>query len=211
MEISELIFPVDTSPYGFSFDVWTQMWWKWLLSIPKNQNPSLDTSGINSDIKQVDSRVKFLCQTIEGVQSVPTRITTLKESQSILMPIINWISISPDDGSNDADLLKLAKKKMDVIKELKVSINGMIYIKNLKKLRIRSECFNINLPEENIVNMDYGVHRAASDGYWLFLKPRENDFNIKTHGSCSRGKTIIGVNYDIKILPTKLKNLELPI
>ena len=201
MEISKLTFAIDSSPYGLSYNDWTQKWWKWLLSIPKNKNPASDTSGVNSDINQLDLRVKFLCQTIEGVQSVPTRFTTLKCSQSILMPIINWISISPEDGSSDAELLKLAKQKMDVIKELKVSINGVIFTRELEKLRSRSQCFTINLPKENIVNMDYGVHRAASDGYWLFLKPPEHDLTIKTFGSCSRGETIIGINYDIRIFP----------
>jgi hypothetical protein len=203
MEISSLTFPMDSVPYGFTYDEWTQKWWDWLLSIPKTENPALDSSGMYSDVNQTIRMVKFLCQTIEGSGEPATRITTLRCSQSILMPIINWISISPDDGLNDDDLLKTARQKMDVIKDLKISINGITFDRELEKLRSTSHCFNVVLPKNNIFDMAYGVHRAASDGYWLFLKPIEHDLAINTYGSCSRGETVISVNYKIRIVPTE--------
>lgn len=203
MEISSLIFPMDSAPYGFNYNEWTQKWWKWLLSIPKTRSPTLDSSGMHSDVRQSFPMVKFLCQTIEGIEEPPSRFATLSSSQSIFMPIINWISISPDDGLNDEDLLKTARQKMDVIKDLKISINGFIFDSGLEKLRSTSPCFDVMLPKNNIFDMAYGLHRAASDGYWLFLKPIKHDLAINTYGSCSRGETVIAVNYNIRILPTE--------
>ena len=34
------IFPIESKPYGLSYGDWSVRWWKWLLSIPKSDNPS---------------------------------------------------------------------------------------------------------------------------------------------------------------------------
>ena len=34
----EYMFPVNSSPYNVSFKEWTQKWWQWYLSIPKQHN-----------------------------------------------------------------------------------------------------------------------------------------------------------------------------
>ncbi len=203
MKVSSLVFPKDTAPFGLTYGEWTQKWWEWLLSIPKTKSPAIDSNGMHSDVNQTIPFVKFLCQTIEGVDELPNRFTTLECSHSVLMPIINWLSISPDDGSNDEQLLETARQKMDVIKELRVSMNGITFGRELMEFRSTSPCFDVELPENNILDMSTGIHRAVSDGYWLFLKPMKRDLNMNTYGACSRGETVIRVNYNIRTLPAK--------
>ena len=44
--------------------------------------------------------------------------------KSVFMPIINWISILNVDGQTDEELASVAKKRMDVVSELEVTIDG---------------------------------------------------------------------------------------
>jgi len=43
--------------------------------------------------------------------------------KAIFMPIINWISIMPEDGTTDRDLLSTAKQKIDTVQNLSITIN----------------------------------------------------------------------------------------
>jgi hypothetical protein len=42
---------------------------------------------------------------------------------SVLMPIINWISILHEDRENVQDLLRVAKERVDVVKDLRINIS----------------------------------------------------------------------------------------
>jgi len=48
---NQMIFPVDSNPYGTSYADWTAKWWQWAFSIPKENHPLLDKTdkyyGIN--------------------------------------------------------------------------------------------------------------------------------------------------------------------
>ena len=59
------IFPVNSKPFGCTFEEWSARWWQWLLSIPKSINPAFDSTGANANINQDNIEVFFLCQTYE--------------------------------------------------------------------------------------------------------------------------------------------------
>ena len=44
-ESQVLIYLVDSEPFGIPYYKWTESWWNWLLSIPKDSTPALDTDG----------------------------------------------------------------------------------------------------------------------------------------------------------------------
>ena len=116
------------------------------------------------------------------------------------MPIINWVSILDKDGETDDELLYIAKKKMDAVARLEVTINGITLKKGLEKYRAQSPFFNVTLPEENILESPAGHTRLVSDGYWIFLGPLESATELITFGSCSSGVNKFGVNYHVNIV-----------
>lgn len=194
------IFPIDSRPYGLSYGEWSARWWLWAATIPKSNNPLLDTTGANANINQNNPYVFFLCQTYEGAGSIPSRQVEVPKDRAIFIPIINWISILHIDGENDEELLDAAKKRMDVVTNLQITINDIATKEELEEYRTRSPFFEFELPEDNILGISPGHKRAVSDGYWLLIKRLERRTKLTSFGSCSSGMTKIGVNYNISIV-----------
>jgi hypothetical protein len=194
------LFPINTRPYGLTYGEWSAKWWQWLLSIPRSISPAFDPTGHNTNINQNDPNVFFLCQTIESMQegdSIQDRTVSVKAGKSIFMPIINWISILNIDGQTDEELASVAKKKMDVVSELKVRIDEITIEEGLTRYRAQSPFFDMIVQEDNIFHLTPGSTRFVADGYWLFIRPRKNDIKLTTYGSCSSGVNKFGVNYYI--------------
>jgi hypothetical protein len=105
----------------------------------------------------------------------------------------------PEDGINVEDLIKKANQKMDVVREMNLSINGESLGTNLKRYRVQSGPFTVELPSNNILDLDAGNKMAYSDGYWVMTKPLDKTTILNTFGSCTLGLTRIGVNYEIRI------------
>jgi hypothetical protein len=192
------IFPVSSTPFGSPYSEWVVRWWQWLLSIPKPLSPALDWTGSKASVNQHDPNVFFLCQTVEGVEFTPVRRHLLNSKKAILIPVINWISTMDEDGKTDEELLNVAKRKMDVVNNLEVSINK-IRLSNLKKYRVKSSFFDVTLPHNNIFDLPPGRRRSVTDGYWLFFKPLESSVEILTCGSCSSGVTRLRVCYELSV------------
>jgi hypothetical protein len=191
------IYPIDSKPYGISYGEWSIRWWQWFLSIPKENNPALDWTGANAYTDQIYHNVFFLCQTIEGVESIPIRKITIPVDKAIFMPIINWISILGEDGNTDKELKRVAQHRMDVIGPLQLTINEITINKGLEKYRVLSPFFEIDLPQNNIFGLTSGKRRCISDGYWIFIKLFSKNTRISSFSSCSSGLTKIKVNYEL--------------
>jgi hypothetical protein len=197
------VFPIESKPYGLTYGEWSARWWQWLLSVPRLKSPAFDSNGDNANVNQYDPNVFFLCQTIDRIKEGRTtqnRTITLKTGRSIFIPLINWISVLHVDGQTDEELVSVAKKRMDVISELEVTIDGITIKEGLERYRVRSPFFDIVVPEDNIFELSSGFRHFVSDGYWIFLKPLEKDTKLTTFGSCSSGINKFGINYDITLI-----------
>ena len=192
------VHPVDSKPFGLSYEEWTEKWWKWLLSIPKERSPSMDFTGANANENQTDPNVFFLCQTIEGEESTPHRSIRIPTSKDILVPIMNWVSVLHVNGETDEELIKCATERMDVIKELTMSINGVKLDMELRNFRVKSRVFDFILPEKNVFDLPSGFTRLVSDGYWLLFHPLDELKGISTFSTCSSGLTKIAVEYGLE-------------
>jgi hypothetical protein len=197
------LFPIDSKPYGLTYGQWSAKWWHWLLSIPRSKSPAIDEDGQNANVNQHDSNVFFLCQTVESMRGGKTaqdRTIFMRAGRSVFMPIINWVSVLYIDGHTDEDLVSIAKKKMDVVSELELMIDGMRMKEGLEQYRARSPFFEMMLPKDNIFQLTPGIIRLVADGYWLFLKPLEKNIKLTTYGSCSSGLNKFGINYQITLI-----------
>ena|SRR5690348_6949897 len=195
------LFPIDSKPYGISYGGWTAKWWQWLLSIPKLNNPVLDSTGNKAAMNQYERKVFFLCQTLDTAKlsaSVrPVRNVSIQAGTSILMPVINWVSVLHEDGETEQELASVATAKMNVVSRLEVTINGVEIKKGLERYRVRSPLFSAVLPEDNVLHMPSGWRQFISEGYWLFFVSLKQNTKISTYGSCSSGVNRFLVEYDI--------------
>ena len=195
------LFPVDSKPYGLTYEEWVKKWWCWLLRIPRQTNPACDNIGNNAYMAQENSPVFFLCQTFEQSGVMPTRRIFLNHGTALFFPLINWISIYPEDGVTNHDLSAKARSKMDSISDLTIILNGK-EIRGLEKYRVSTQAFQIALPKDNILRLDEGKKKVISDGYWVFTSPVLEPLELCTFGSCTAGLTKIGVVYNIGLTRT---------
>jgi hypothetical protein len=193
------IYHHNSKPFGLSFGEWSARWWQWLLAIPKSNNPAMDYSGDNASVGQSNSKVFFLCQTVENVTYQPVRKISIQSGMSVFLPIINWISNFYEHGKTERELIEIAAERMDVIGNLEFKCNGSS-IQELDKYRFKSKFFTVELPRDNILDLPAGKARLVSDGYWVFTKPIVSDTRLSTFGTCSSGVTKIGIDYSIKVI-----------
>ena len=192
------LFSPDSCPYGVSYSEWTARWWQWILSIPVQVNPSRDTTGKYSDINQ-NGPVWFLASTTGGVAH---RTYKIPSGFAILVPILNHGGTLADEPTirNVEELALFARKEMDVISDLEVTIDNSP-VKELQKYRVQSPVFDVILPDNNLFNGIPGPTRGAADGYWLFIEPPPSGMHsIRSFGSCLAGKIKIGLVCEIQIM-----------
>ena len=158
------IFPIDSKPFGYTYGEWSARWWQWLLSIPMPRNPAFDFTGANANMNQNHPNVFFLCQTYEGVASIPIRIVTLRAGKSIFMPIINWVSILHNDGETDQELIDIAIRKMDVVANLQITVDGITIKKGLEGTGLGLHFFRLSYLKIILLH-----HRLVGHGQYLMV------------------------------------------
>jgi hypothetical protein len=191
------IYPLNSAPFGVGYANWTALWWKWVLSIPVSENPLNDLEGKRPSMT-VSGPVCFLAGTTKGLAK---RSCVITSDKSILYPVLNFGATLADEPAvrSEEELLDLAKREMDRITKLQVTIDGS-EIRNLQSFRIQSPIFDVDLPKNNLFGGLSGPTRGVSDGYWLFLErlPR-GSHRIESFGSCMGGQLSIGANYKITV------------
>jgi hypothetical protein len=45
LDVSNLVYDIDSNPFNVSYADWTEKWWQWTYSIPWDKNPSYDDTG----------------------------------------------------------------------------------------------------------------------------------------------------------------------
>jgi hypothetical protein len=192
-----IVFPPESLPLGVSYSEWCKRWCQWIVSIPKQVNPTKDKKGRLGGQCQDIPGVYFLCQTFESAPSVPHRHVNVPNSSSIFMPIINWISVLGGEEKNEEDLKKLAKKMIDEVARVQLLINDKPVPFNLLNFRVQSPVFSMLLPTDNIFDVEPGPTSIIVDGFWIFFQPLVTDLCLETYGACRSGVTQISVNYHL--------------
>jgi hypothetical protein len=160
----------------------TSQWWQWVLSIPTEDNPLLDTTG--AECQQGDmGDVFFLVGTFGG--SVE-RECTISEGQDILIPIINAVCLDLPGGL-DPDFPGVFQKPrgpggsceetneifMDTVdlSSLELTIDGVSF-GSLEDFRVQSNPFPIRLPQDSIFGEGFPSRPfiGISDGIWVIVE-----------------------------------------
>jgi hypothetical protein len=161
------IFPLDSKPYGLTYNDWTAKWWQWALSIPKDSNPGGDTTGKDCALKQ-NGPVWFLSGTFGGAA---TRTCTIPAGKAIMLPLINAECdyLAKPNLKTEQQLLACAKSENEGITGLDATVDG-VKTQGLQNYRVQSPLFNFTYPANNINGAPVGSTQGVSDGYWVLLK-----------------------------------------
>jgi hypothetical protein len=160
-KIELLVYETSYSPFDIPFRRWTELWWNWLHSFPKERSPASDNNGELCGLSQNNRNVWFLAGTLGGSA---TRTCKIPVGRAILFPIItSAFSYAVDPYlKTEEELTKSTKEDIDTANELSLSLDDNIF-GGLKQFRVMTE------PFDDVINGK--PTKAVSDGYWIFLKP----------------------------------------
>jgi hypothetical protein len=158
-------------PFGHSWKRWAANWCTWMLSIPKDRNPSIDSTGENCSSRQEDANVWFLTGSFGNTGPI-RRSCIIPFGKSILFPVLEKEDSFAEDIDlvNEAQLIQRCVDAMDRVLSLEASIDGD-KVSNLTCYRVRSDVFELTFPKDNVYGVKPGPTKSVCDGYWLFIKP----------------------------------------
>jgi len=164
------VYSVDDKPYGLTYGEWTANFWKWVISIPQQDNPNQDPTGAKCAINQTNPNVWYLAPTFGGAAD---RTCTITAGKSILFPLLvtecNYLE-NPD-LKTESQLLTCAKQGNDLgARTMEATVDG-VKLKNLENYRVQSQVFDVTFPKNNVFSVTPDKTKDVSDGFWVFLKP----------------------------------------
>jgi hypothetical protein len=194
--VCHLLYQIHEHAFGKSWQEWSASWCKWMLSIPKKKNPSLDRTGKYCAINQDDNDVWFLTGTFGNVGPIK-RKCIMPSGKAIFFPVLlKEDSLAEDsDLKTEADLIKRCELATSRLINIEASIDDQ-RIEHLENYRVRSKVFDLIFPKENVYNVRPGLTRSVCDGYWLFIKPLQAGI----HSIFFRGETSLEEPYTINQL-----------
>ena len=180
------VLPINSNPYGQSYGSWGAAWWKWVLEIPKAQNPNFDTTGEFCHVGQ-SGPVWFLAGNFGGEI---TRSCTVPAGKALFFPILNNVYWAPEDlafvkdviapsqgwnltGLSDEEILRMGVNwATDHATALSVTIDGAPIL-DPWQYRADSDPFTIELSD---ALADFGYPPGTrtpnvAAGYWIMLRP----------------------------------------
>jgi len=163
------VYPVDSKPFGMTYEDWTIKYWQWLLPISVDRNPLADTNGQHCSEGQGNLPVFFLAPADKGSVQRTCNITAGK---AILVPVnIVECSFKEFKVKTEQDLKKCATEDESSNPGLSLSVDGKDF-KNLQSYRIPTRAFDASFPKNGIFGVNSpGPTRSVSDGYWVMLQP----------------------------------------
>jgi hypothetical protein len=189
---SDPLFSTTSSPYGTSFQEWTQKWWQWEMSIPRVNNHNYEkileakydaTKDIKDKYQEVDcsykqvpsSPVFFLPYVLKEKGRVASHTCTVPEDKAIMIGIDNGLMDNGDPKFRDAPISELITAVIETNKfpnPFKITLDGIpLNFTNDEKFKVTSIPFKLELKEGNRWDEPEGKWDAVADGWYLILKP----------------------------------------
>jgi len=172
------VLPNEIIVGGKTIGEWTADCWKWIYSIPTNDNPQVHCDGRLMSNRQPSETVFFIPPP-NGVSDPCTRTFSVPEGKFILLPVLgltydNIDTVPPFSIDEMHDILNAV---LDEPAELAASVDG-VAVPNLKDHRASSPPFSFDFVDGDnpltlfyphpIVGLDDPI---VADGDWLMLEP----------------------------------------
>ncbi len=205
------VLPINSSPYGQPYGVWSGAWWQWDYSIPNPMSPVADPTGEFAALGQ-SGPLWFLAGTYG---TVAERTVTVPAGKGFFFPIINtiWINV-PELGDNPWSDEQRAFAKayiapfIDTAYDLSCQIDG-VEVKDIAAYRCVTPDgaeYMVTFPTDDnpwaplLPAGTYGP--CVDDGIWLMLAPLpagEHTIHF-TAGSTAWGPFALEVTYHLTVL-----------
>lgn len=164
----DLIVEPGSKVQGTSIGALTGKWWQWANSMPGYKSPVRDMTGENCANGQ-KGNVWFLAGSYSRNKVV--RKCTIPSGKYIMFPLVNWLLFPGKNASVECEGVKRRIKNMaDRIEQLHLEIDGQA-VQKLKRYREATvNCFRL-YADSDFSEFLGRTSPAASDGYWVVLKP----------------------------------------
>ncbi len=192
-------------------------WWQWSVSIPTAVNPNLDATGADCMVGQRED-VWFLAGTFGG--GTATRSCSVPDGVSLFFPIANSINVNTPNvcgqDSQNIPVKVLRELSADFIRgvtQLQAELDG----RAISLQRIRSDVFEIALPENNIFdapcisaglgNVPAGIYSPGVDeGFYAFLnRLTPGNHTVHFHAENQSQGFALDVTYHLTVVPVLSK------
>ena len=181
------IFAPKSKPYGLSYEEQIENYWQWLISLPADQSPYKDKTGINCAHGQseTNSSVFYLSGGGGGKFS---RTCNVPAGKGVLIPVmVVEVSDKEVPGASIEDLRRIAQKDQDSVTSLYLKIGDKEYLtQELKKYRTPTSEFEVVFPKNAIFGAPQGAGKAVADGHYIITEPLEKGiYNVIWKSSLS--------------------------
>ena len=168
-DLTQMLYSVDSKPFGINYSEWFGKYWQWLLSVPAADFPVNDPTGTKCSLHQIDPNVWFMAQPLDGSAQIKCFIPYGK---AIFVPILKGECDYMSDSrlKTEPDLRECAYSGIRGAL-MQAEING-IKVENIQNLSVESPIFNLTISPDNIYGGGpSGDTQAVAVGYALFFKP----------------------------------------
>lgn len=180
--LAQMLYPVDSKPFGMNYSDWWAEYWRWLLSMPAADFPINDPTGTKCSLHQDDPNVWFMAQPLDGSAQIKCFIPYGK---AIFLPILKGECdyLSDSTLKTESDLRECAAFGIRGAL-MQAEING-VKVENIQNLLVEAPVFNLTISPDNIYGGGpSGDTQAVAMGYALFFKPLPpGEYNIRASAS----------------------------
>jgi hypothetical protein len=171
-----LVFPANSMAYGMTHEQWTTKWWQWFLSIPEDQSPADDPSGIQCAVNQNDPYVWFIAGNFGGHTE---RTCTVPVGKGLVIEPVGWTcndkqdlrpSIPRDNSSIETELRKCTQDPINQLRLAVVEFNGE-RIPNIQDYIVTSPLSSVAFPTNALFDAPEGQALFVSTGPTIITKP----------------------------------------
>jgi hypothetical protein len=153
------ILPLQSKPFGLSYEDWFERWWNWIFSLPAEESPP------NFNANQ-GGKVFFLPHTFFG-NTLETSCT-VPAGRAIFASAGGTIWVAPFDGQTEAELRQGVLDSLPVFTNLRIIVDGR-EVQNIDQYVIVTDGFDFFLPEG--FGVPAGTYRAVAGGWNAILAP----------------------------------------
>lgn len=178
------IYPPDAVPYGLTYEQHGINYWKWLLSMSKEENPNKDPTGAKCSNGQVNSNSSVFYLTGSGGGSA-NRDCEVPSGKGILIMLSSMGASTKELPNYSSDELRQAAQiDQDGLQTLYLKIDGKPYVKgDLDKYRKTTSEFDIVFPENSLFGVSAGAAKMVTDNTLVITEPIQGSHKIEFGGT----------------------------
>lgn len=179
------LYPIDSKPYGLSYEDHIIDYNKYILSLPIDTNPSTDETGERCTIGQ-DLKNSSLFYLTGGSGGNTVRTCHIPSGLGLFIPMIEVeASTGEVPGATIDTLHQIAKKDQDNVKSLQLKINDIEFgYEDLKKFRTHTQAFEVDFPQNALFGANPGPSKVVADGHYVITSPlSQGNYTIQFGGS----------------------------